>query len=196
MSVRIDKRLRAAREILTANDIPWAVAGGWALDLFLGRQTREHADLDLAIWRADQRRLRVALTPDWTPVVADNGVLRPWTSDEWLPLPIHEIHARSPNREGDSLELLLNERDDTAWIYRRDSHVRRELDRAILVREAIPFLAPEIVLLYKSKSPRPTDEADFRAALPTLTAEPRAWLRLAIARSSADHPWAIELEAV
>jgi hypothetical protein len=196
VSVRIDERLRAAREILTANDIPWAVAGGWALDLFLGRQTREHADFDLAIWRADQRRLRAALTPNWMPVVADNGVLRPWMSDEWLPLPIHEIHARSLNREGDSLELLLNERDDTAWIYRRDSQVRRELDRAILVRETIPFLAPEIVLLYKSKSPRPTDEADFRAALPKLAAEPRAWLRLAIARSSSDHPWAMELEAV
>jgi len=57
-------------------------------------------------------------------------------------------------------------------------------------------LAPEIVLLHKSKSPRPTDETDFHAALPQLTAEPRAWLRLAIARSSSDHPWAMELEAV
>ena len=190
------ERLRTAREILTANDIPWAVAGGWAVDLFLGCQTREHADLDVAIWRADQHGLRAALAPNWVAVVADNGVLRPWASDEWLPLPIHEIHARSLIRGGDSLELLLNERDDSAWIYRRDSHVRRELDRAVLVREAIPFLAPEIALLYKSKAPRPTDEADFRAALPKLTAEPRAWLRRAIARSSSDHPWTMELEAV
>jgi hypothetical protein len=187
---RIEKGLSAARELLTTKDIPWAVAGGWALDLFLGRLTREHADLDLAVWRADQDRLRAALTPLWVPEVADNGVLRPWSSDEWLSSPIHEIHARAVNREGGSLELLLNERDDTAWIYRRDTQVRRELDRAILVRDGIPVLAPEIVLLYKSKAPRPTDEADFNAALPALTTEQREWLRLAIARSRADHPWA------
>ena len=196
MSVRIGERLNTPREILTASDIPWAVAGGWALDLFLGRQTREHADLDVAIWRADQHKLRESLPSDWVAEVSDNGVLRPWRPEEWLSLPIHEIHARSLNHERDSLELLLNERDDTAWIYRRDRQVRREFYRAILVREAIPFLAPEIVLLYKSKTPRPTDEADFRAALPTLTAEPRAWLRLAIARSSSAHPWAMDLEPV
>ena len=194
VAVRIDERLSATRALLTANDIPWAVAGGWAIDLLLGRQTREHADLDLAIWRADQGKLRAALNPDWVAEVAENGVLRPWSSEEWLSLPVHEVHARSVNREGGSLEFLLNERDDTAWIYRRDRQVRRELDRAILVRDAIPVLAPEIVLLYKSKAPRLTDEADFHAALPALRSEQREWLRLAIARSSANHPWATELE--
>jgi hypothetical protein len=51
---------------------------------------------------------------------------------------------------------------------------------------ACPFLAPEIVLLYKSKAPRPTDEADFRVALPALTTEQRDWLRLAIAEMRPD----------
>lgn len=180
MSLRIDDRLRAVREILTANDISWAVAGGWALDLFLGRQTREHADLDLAIWRSDQHKVRAALTPGWVLEVADNGTLRPWSADEWLSLPVHEIHARPIAGARPALEFLLNERDDTAWIYRRDPEIRRDLDRAILLRDTVPFLAPEIVLLYKSKAPRPTDEADFQVALPAFTAEQRDWLRLAI----------------
>lgn len=194
MPGRLDERLAAPRELLTTNDIPWAVAGGWALDLFLGRQTREHADLDVAIWRADQHKVRAALTPDWVPAVADNGVLRPWNADEWLSLPIHEIHARSVSSTQPPLELLLNERDDTAWIYRRDTQVRRELGRAILVRDTIPFLSPEIVLLYKSKAPRLTDEADFRVAWPSLSAEQRQWLRLAISRSDVNHPWLGQLE--
>ena len=177
MSLRIDDRLRAVREILTANDIPWAVAGGWALDLFLGRQTREHADLDLAIWRSDQHKLRAALTPDWALEVADNDTLRPWSADEWLSLPVHEIHARPVGGAQPALEFLLNERDEGAWIYRRDPVIRRDLDRAILVRDTIPFLAPEIVLLYKSRRPRPTDEADFEVVLPALTMEQRDWLR-------------------
>jgi len=63
----------------------------------------------------------------------------------------------------------------------------------ILVRDATSFLAPEIVLLYKSKAPRLTDEADFRVTLPALTAEQREWLRLAISRSDANHPWVEEL---
>ncbi len=189
MPFSLGERLAAPREILTANEIPWAVAGGWALDVFLGRQTREHADLDLAIWRGDQHKLRAALIPDWAPEVVDNGVLRRWNADEWLSLPIHEIHARAVTRAQPPLELLLNERDDTAWIYRRDTQVRRELDRTIMVRDTIPFLSPEIVLLYKSKAPRLTDEADFRVASPALTPEQREWLRLAINRSDVDHPW-------
>ena len=28
---------------------PWYVAAGWALDLFRGRQTRQHADIEIAI---------------------------------------------------------------------------------------------------------------------------------------------------
>ena len=28
---------------------PWYVAAGWAIDLFLGRERREHEDLDLAV---------------------------------------------------------------------------------------------------------------------------------------------------
>lgn len=194
MPLLIEERLSIARAILATGDIPWAVAGGWAIDCFLGRETREHADLDLAIWRADQHKLRSALIPNWVPEVADNGVLRPWSSEEWLSLPLHEIQARPVNREGGSLEFLLNERDATAWIYRRDPEVRRNLDRAILVREDIPYLAPEIVLLYKARAPRATDESDFRLALPVLTTEQRVWLRLAIARARVDHPWLEDLD--
>jgi Aminoglycoside-2''-adenylyltransferase len=29
-------------------DFPWFVAGGWAIELFLGTQTREHEDLEIA----------------------------------------------------------------------------------------------------------------------------------------------------
>lgn len=189
----LDDRLDTAREILTTNHIAWAVAGGWALDLFLGRQTREHADLDLAIWRSDQHKVRAALSPHWVPDVVENGGLRPWNPDQWLSLPVHEIHARPVNGVQPALEFLLNERDDTAWIYRRDSEIRRDLARAIVVRDTIPFLAPEIVLLYKSKAPRSTDAADFRVALPALSPEQREWLRLAIARSHATHPWVGDL---
>ena len=40
---------------------PWCVAGGWALDLFIGEQSRPHSDIDIALFREDQAALRVAL---------------------------------------------------------------------------------------------------------------------------------------
>ena len=42
-----------AAHLLAGTEVPWAVAGGWAIDLHLGRQTREHGDLEVAIPRAD-----------------------------------------------------------------------------------------------------------------------------------------------
>jgi hypothetical protein len=52
-----------------------------------------------------------------------------------------------------------------------------------------PFLAPEIVLLYKSKEPRATDQADFHNALPRLSIYARKWLAEALSLTSVDHPW-------
>ena len=71
---------------------------------------------------------------------------------------------------------------------------RRPLARALLeVPGGVRVLAPEIVLLYKSKAPRPADEADLRAARPLLDAEARAWLRTAILRATPAHEWAASL---
>jgi len=34
---------------------PWWIAGGWALDLFVGQVTRPHGDIDVGIFRRDVR---------------------------------------------------------------------------------------------------------------------------------------------
>jgi hypothetical protein len=54
-------------------------------------------------------------------------------------------------------------------------------------------LAPEIVLLFKSKAPRPVDEHDFRVAQPLLDSEARAWLSAVLERTAPGHPWATVL---
>jgi aminoglycoside-2''-adenylyltransferase len=164
----------------------WAIAGGWALDLFLNRPTRTHADIDIIVWRADQATLRLALAA-WSFAVADAGVLRPWAIGEWLTPPVHEIHATSAGSS--TIELLLNERDESHWIYRRDHGIRRNLNATICWRGSIPYLAPEIVLLYKSKAPRPADEADFANVAPALSSPQREWLHQAIARANGRHRW-------
>ena len=36
-------------DLLYSLPVPWWIAGGWAIDLYLGRQTRPHEDIDVLI---------------------------------------------------------------------------------------------------------------------------------------------------
>jgi lincosamide nucleotidyltransferase A/C/D/E len=44
---------------LKGNGIAIWIDGGWCVDALVGRQTREHADLDVAVCRKDNAKLRV-----------------------------------------------------------------------------------------------------------------------------------------
>ena len=177
----------AVAALMAGCPVPWCIAGGWALDLFLGRRTRPHADVDVATFRADQAALRAHL-PGWSFRKAVGGALVEWPEGERLELPVHEIHALSPS--GEPLEFLLNERNGDEWVFRRDARIRCRADR-VIVRDAgtIPYLCPAVALLYKSKAPRPADEQDFEAVRAELPADQREWLRAALATVHPDHPW-------
>lgn len=115
----------------------WWVGGGWAIDLFLGRTTPPHDDVDVVVLRDEQQL----------------------------------VHG-----------------------FRRDPRITLELDRVGLVRDGIPYLAPEIPLLYKSKEPRERDEADLAAVLGELPEARRVWLAGALRLHDPAHPWLLRLE--
>lgn len=48
----------------------WWLAGGWALDSFVGRQSHVHEDMDVLISRDDQIQLQTIL-PTWDLQVGD-----------------------------------------------------------------------------------------------------------------------------
>jgi hypothetical protein len=164
----------------------WAIAGGWAIDLWLERQSRSHSDVDVAVFRDEQSLLR-ATFEEWQFSKVVYGKLLPWPHDEMLRPSEHEIHASTPN--GTKVELLLNERRDDVWLFRRDSSIELPMARALRRAQSVSVLAPEIVLLYKSKNPRATDDDDFAAALPSLDDSARAWLRSALTRTSGPRRW-------
>jgi Aminoglycoside-2''-adenylyltransferase len=188
--------LWAALTVLPEVQAPWAVAGGWALDLFLGRVTRAHGDVDLAVLRRDQLAWQAALTAHgWTLNVAHGGALRPWREQERLELPLHGIWATHPTHG--FLELLLNESDAAgAFRFRRDPSLVLPLERAFVPSpHGPPILAPKVVLLYKASDPtRAENAADWREASPALSAEARAWLVSPLTRVSPEHPWLPETE--
>jgi hypothetical protein len=166
---------------------PWWVTGGWAIDMFLGRQTRPHADIEIAIARADQGRL--LMLPGMGGIeYVEAGEKKPWRGQR-LELPVHELHARIYT--GETFEALLNEFDAADWIYRRNPAIR--LPRTRFAGTA--HLPIEAVLLYKSKNPRPQDAQDFLAALKYLDAAQMGWLAAAIERDDPAHLWLKKLKA-
>jgi len=172
----------------------WAVAGGWTIDLFLGRVTRPHQDVEVAIFRDDQRALydylagwemRKSIQPGWAP----------WHGER-LELPIHEMVAR---RDGDPghVEILLNERDGELWRFRRNLAIALPVERAIVgTTLGIPILAPEVALLYKAKGSRPKDQADFAGAIGALGVEQRRWLMEALSACYPGHAWMASLDEI
>lgn len=55
--------------------------------------------------------------------------------------------------------------------------------------DGLPYLAPEIQLLYKSKAPRERDEMDFAQTRPLLAPDARRWLRDALELANPGHTW-------
>jgi hypothetical protein len=87
-------------------------------------------------------------------------------------------------------EMLLNDSNGTDWLFRRDHRVHLPLARiGRMTSDGIPYLVPEIVLLYKAKNVREHDKQDFESAMSTLGPERRSWLRAALDVVHPDHPW-------
>ncbi len=196
------KPVEAAVEELKGLGVPWLVSSGWALDLFLSQPARYHDDLDIVIFRDDQLAVQQRLLErGWRldKVVQQETLYRPWTLGETAEAKVTQIHAR---RDGVFMDLLLSPRNDDGWVYRRDERIALGLERAILRSRGVPHLAPEAVLLFKSRStqqgkpvdtPRDKDQEDFERVLPHLSAQQQAWLADALRVTKPDHPWLEQL---
>jgi hypothetical protein len=188
----------AAASLFHPVPFPWWIAGGWAIDLFVGQQTRPHDDLDVLVLRRDLLAVQAALV-GWDLHAADPpGTLRPWRSGEILAQLIHDIWCRPTPASPWALQLMVADHDGERWLYRRDPRVGRpisELGRRSA--EGYPYLAPEVQLLFKaSPNRRPKDEHDFATALPLLDVGSRGWLASALDTWRPGHPWLAQLERV
>src|SRR5712691_9606214 len=143
-------RPETAARALAGVDVPWAVAAGWAIDLFLGTERREHDDLELAVPAARFREIIGALSelefhvigPGTAVPVDEAGDLlerhhRTWGLDR--PANCWRVDVSREPSEGDT------------WICRRDKQIRLPYSEVIEhTKEGIPYLRPEIVLLFKA----------------------------------------------
>ena len=168
------------------------MAGGWAIDLFLGGQTREHHDIEVSVGPHGFERACLALADQELLVVGD-GLARPLS--ERALAAHHQTWVRDRETGSWRLDLFREPWESDTWVFRRDPRVRLPLERAIATTpEAIPYLRPEIVLLFKAKAPSAKDEADRAAALPQVDQPARVWLREALQLVHPSHEWLAALQ--
>ncbi len=186
---------QAARQ-LEGVGVPWCVVGGWSIDLFLGRETRAHGDLEIAIARSDFARVRARLEGFRFHAVGD-GEVRALADGESPPEDRHQSWVLDPRASAWRMDVMLEPGDAHTWIFRRDERIRAPRAQMVArTRAGVPYLAPQGALLFKAKRTSEKDEADFAAAAPLLSPPARGWLRAALARVHPGHPWGAALSVI
>lgn len=186
---------REVADLFSALDVPWWIAGGYAIELAVGRSFRTHSDIDVLLLRRHQLAVRQALA-SWECWAADPpGVLRPWLPVTTLPTTVHDIWCRPDGTKPWRIQVMLDEADKDTWISRRNNQIRRPISSlGHTTPDCLPYLTPEIQLFYKAKEPRPKDNTDFTTALPLLNPTQRQWLADAITSTyDQSHPWLDQL---
>lgn len=208
------------RDLLIGFGTPWFLCGGWAADAWLGRQTRDHGDVDIAVFHRDHHAIFEHFA-GWALVAYDPNVpddtAEPWNGRH-LDLPAH-VHV--PTRESPlvtstalthtafEFEFLLNDGSDGHCVLSRDLDVVVPLERCMRPSSwGLPTAAAEVVLFFKAGGGltvtemrtantlfRHRDEQDFFALLPTLSEAQRSWLRESIGKIRPEHPWLVHLDS-
>lgn len=171
---------------------PWYVAAGWALDLFRGRQTRAHGDTEIAIPAASFPQVRDRF-PGYVFDAAGSGRIWEDATPEVLAA-VHQTWLRDPATGNYLLDVFREPHDGDIWICRRDETLRLPYSDIVQhTQDGIPYLAPELVLLFKAKHARPKDQTDFEATVPHMTSAQRETLAGLLARIHPEHPWIADL---
>ena len=191
-----------ANALLKGQGFSYAVCGGFALDLFLGYETRTHGDIDiLAFWEDREKiitymqskgyivyemlgggkvhritdiKMQEKLRKNIFCCTEDCELVRLYDTDEadvyWLD------YQHTGLTKLNYIEFLFNEKTEEEFIYARDERVRRGLANAILETDGVPYLAPELCLLFKSTDiEREGYQQDFELTVGKLSAEQRTW---------------------
>lgn len=201
---RVPEPVARLAAVMAGYPATWSICGGWAVDAWLGGQTRDHGDVDLSVFDADHAALSQHL--DGWQLIAHNSTVDDATVRLWdghrLSVPSH-LHARSPGdagtlpqdgicrtEDGWWLDIQVDGASGDTWVLRAEPHIAMPLADAVRMSPwGVPATAPEALLFFKAPMARRRDWRDFVALLPHLSAPQRTWLADAIRRTDAEHPW-------
>jgi len=86
---------------------------------------------------------------------------------------------------------MLMEAEGDRWVYRRSPTIGGSIaDMGLTTDAGIPYLAPEIQLLYKSGTGQQKDLDDLTSVLPVLPRQGAEWLLCCLQEQyPTGHPW-------
>lgn len=182
-----------AAAALRALSSPWCVVGGWALDLWLGCQTRIHSDIEITVPRQTLEAVLTVLHPLRPHVVGDGEVVA-LAPGELPQEGRHQVWMLDAAAAAWRVDIMLEPGDEEVWVYRRDDRLKMPRQRAQSARSGLPYLNPELVLLFKAKSVRDKDRLDYATCAPRLDRRQRASLLGWLRRFYPEHDWILSLE--
>jgi hypothetical protein len=202
----IPEHVQRLAGVMAGYEHPWALCGGWAVDAWLGRESRKHGDIDIAVFTDDLPAV-FAHFSGWE-VVAHDPTVYGGTEERWngrpLELPAHlhipAVYACEKgaiySEDGFNIDVQVNERRDGRWVLNGAPVIDLALGDVIRPSAwGVPAVIPEVLLFYKTgeERRRHRDERDFEALLPVLAPQQRTWLRDALAAVRPEHDWIREL---
>lgn len=172
----------------------WWITGGWSIDLFLGKQTRSHFDIDVAIARSDQLGAQSYLRrwDFWSTRRDDEGdiILERWKIGHTLDRDIPGVWARESKDAPWRYEFLFQEISDGVWTFRYNNSVQHSLENiGGYSSENVSILLPEISLLLKAVRLQDVDEEDFQRVLPRLNLGQCEQLSIDLSKIRSNHQW-------
>ena len=104
---------------------------------------------------------------------------------------MNDIWGKRKPEEGWAIQLMLMEVEGDSWVFRREPTIGGAIaEMGAYSSEGIPYLRPEIQLLYKADRLNiERNVADFETAAPLLDADSRGWLVHALQRKYTSHVW-------
>lgn len=193
--------LARVNEFLSHLPATWAVCGGFALDLYLNKNIRRHGDIDICVLEPDRVKVCEYMWGNGWDVYEfrGQGYVRPLDNtmrgeprrnimcvkrdcelvrfyDSDVPeLKYHEfIHTGITQLN--YIEFLFNECNCNSFIFDERRGITREMSKAILSNRGIPYLSPELALLYKASKPDDIrNKRDFDMVYPRMTGEQKRW---------------------
>jgi hypothetical protein len=172
---------------LSSTNTRWYVVAGWALDLFIGHQTRPHDDIEIGVPTDSFEEIRKALG-DFDFDVVDSGRRWPLISDAYAST--FQTWLRDPKTGVYHLDIFREPHNGSEWLCRRNESIRMPYSQLICYsRDGIPYMSPEVALLFKAKGLREKDQVDFDEVLPLLSPRQIDWLRENLELLHPGHVW-------
>ncbi|MGI5899912.1 MAG: nucleotidyltransferase domain-containing protein [Christensenellales bacterium] len=215
----MDPLIKQANELLQNQPFEYAFCGGFAIDLFLGFESRKHGDIDIhAYWKDRDIIIEYMLSLGFNVCEMLGGGKAHRITDIGKQLLVKRnifcfkdgcelVQLSETSQEDvylinfqhigqtklDFIEFLFNSRTDSHFLYARNHDIRRPLSKAVLTAGDMPYLAPEICLLYKSTDiQREGYKHDYDMAMSKMTNEQKAWLNHALASLYPEgHMWIV-----